>query len=98
MQVVKNPESVPLSERFLAAQYLTRELSEHMRQAFLPKLSDLRHASKVMDVKEVTDQEMVDKMKAALQAEDYAAQLFVKLFRYLDSIEQETRRLMGVND
>lgn len=95
---ISNPDSLPLAERFHVAQYLRRELSEHMRQAFLPKFSDLRHASKVLDVEEVTDQEMLDKMLASLQADEFAAQLFGKLFRYLDSIERETRSLMGVTE
>ena len=45
-----DPENFPLVERFHKAEYLARELSEHLRQAFLPKLSSLRHASKVFDV------------------------------------------------
>ncbi len=98
MQIARNPDSVPLAERFQIAQYLRRELSEHLRQAFLPKFSDLRHASKVADVSEVTDQEMFDKMTAAIQADEFAAQLFGKLFRYLDSIERETRTLLKVRD
>lgn len=96
MDIVRNPDSLPLAERFQAAQYLRRELSEHLRQAFLPKLSELRHASKIADVREVTDQEMYDRMLAALQADEFAAQLFGKLFRYLDSIERESRKLLGV--
>lgn len=98
MDIVRNPDSLPLAERFQTAQYLRRELSEHLRQAFLPKLSELRHASKIADVKEVTDQEMYDRMLAALQADEFAAQLFGKLFRYLDSIERESRKLLGVPD
>ncbi len=98
MEIARNPDTLPLAERFHVAQFLRRELSEHLRQAFLPKFSEMRHVSKILDVKDVTDQEMYDKMLAAIQADEFAAQLFGKLFRYLDSIERETRKLLGVNE
>jgi signal recognition particle GTPase len=94
----ENPEDLPLVERFHKAEYLTRELSEHLRQAFLPKLSELRHASKVMDEKEVTDQEMLDRIRALLAAEDFATNVFDKLMKYLRSIEQGTRQIIGLED
>ncbi len=98
MEVAVNPEAVPLNERFQAAQFLMRELSEHLQQAFLPKLTDLRSASKIAGVEEVTDQAMYDKMLAAMQADDFAGQLFEKLIRYLVSIERETGVMLGVRD
>lgn len=94
----ENPDNMPLVERFHKAEYLTRELSEHLRQAFLPKLSELRHASKVMDVNEVSDQEMLDRMRALLAAEDFANDVFGKLMKYLRSIEQETKHIMRLDD
>ncbi|MBL8817110.1 MAG: hypothetical protein JNL58_13865 [Planctomyces sp.] len=96
MEVAENAENLPLAERFHAADYLVRELSEHLQQAFLPKLSDLRSASKIYDVKQVTDQAMLDKMTAVLEADEFAAKLFDKLSRYLESIQKETRTIMGV--
>lgn len=93
-----NPENFPLVERFHKAEYLARELSEHLRQAFLPKLSELRHASKVADPTEVTDKTMLDKMTAVLTAEDFAADIFEKLMKYLRSIEHETKEIMGVSE
>jgi hypothetical protein len=91
-----NPDNSPLVERFHKAEHIARELSEHLRQAMLPKLHELRSASKVLDVAEVTDQEMLDRMSAVLTAEDFATGLFDKLIRYLRSIERETRSIMGV--
>lgn len=93
-----NPENIPLVERFNKAEYLARELSEHLRQAFLPKLSELRQASKVADVAEVSDQEVFDKMSAVLGAEDFASDIFEKLMKYLRSIERETKAIMGITD
>lgn len=94
----ENPENIPLVERFHKAEYLTRELSEHLRQAFLPKLSELRHASKEMDAATVTDQEMLDRIRALLAAEDFANDVFSKLIKYLRSIEQETKHIMKLDD
>lgn len=98
MEVTENAENVPLAERFHAADYLVRELTEHLQQAFLPKLSDLRSASKIYDVKQVTDQAMLDKMTAVIEADEFSAKLFEKLSKYLDSIQKETRTIMGVTD
>ena len=75
----EDPENFPLVERFHKAEHLARELSEHLRQAFLPKLSELRHASKIADATEVTDKTMLDKMTAVLSAEDFASDIFEKL-------------------
>ena len=91
-----NPDNSPLVERLHKAEHIARELSEHLRQAFLPKLHDLRSASKVFDPAEVTDQEMYDHMTAVLTAEDFASALFEKLTKYLRSIERETKEIMGI--
>lgn len=96
MDIAKDPESLPLAERFLASQMLTRELDEHLRQTFLPRLSALRHASKEPDVAAVTDQAMLDCMKNAMQADEYTSTLFDQLLRYMQSIEGETRSMLGV--
>ncbi len=93
-----SPDNFPLVERFHKAEYLARELSEHLRQAFLPKLAQLRQASKIMDAAEVTDQTMLDNMNAVFAAEDFASDIFEKLIRYLRSIEKETHEIMGLNE
>ena len=64
----ETPEAIPLIERVHKAESLARALGEHLRQAMLPKLHDLRTASKVFDANEVTDQEMLDRMTAVLAA------------------------------
>ncbi|MFN8709787.1 MAG: hypothetical protein ACK526_14455 [Planctomyces sp.] len=97
MEIAKDPETVPLAERFQAAQFLSRELEEHIRQSFLPKLSALRSASKVDDVEEVSDQEMFDRLTAVIQSDEFAARLFGRLFRYLESIARDTREVTGVD-
>lgn len=96
MQIKEDADNLPLVERFHTAEYLARELSEHLRQAFLPKLSDLRSASKVYDPEQVTDQAMFDKMSSVLQAEEFATDVFGKLSRYLESIERDLAKLYGL--
>ena len=93
-----SPDNFPLVERFHKAEYLARELSEHLRQAFLPKLAQLRQTSKIMDAAEVTDQTMLDNMNAVFAAEDFASDIFEKLIRYLRSIEKDTHEIMGLNE
>lgn len=98
MDVSRDPGTLPLAERFLICQMLVRELNEHMRQTFLPRLSALRHASKEPDVDVVTDQEMLDRMTTAVQADEYTQRLFDYLMRCLQSIEIETRSMLGTVD
>lgn len=93
-----NPENFPLVERFHKAEHLARELSEHLRQAFLPRLSHLRQASKITDAAQVTDQTMLDSMNAVFEAEDFASDIFEKLIRYLKSIEKDTKDIMGIHE
>jgi hypothetical protein len=94
----ESPDHFPLVERFHKAEHLARELSEHLQQSFLPKLSELRHASKVYDPAAVSDQEMLDRMTALMSSEDFANGVFDKLLKYLRSIEAETRKIMGVKE
>ncbi len=98
MADVENPDDLPLVERFKKAEYLARELSEHMRQAYLPKLAELRSASIEFDVEVVSDQQMLDRMLAVLEAEDFAADVYAKLRTYLVSIRTEMTPLLFAED
>jgi len=98
MQIKEDADNLPLVERFHTAEYLARELSEHLRQAFLPRLSELRSASKIYDPEAVTDQAMLDKMLGVLKAEEFANDVFAKLSRYLESIERDLGRLHGLSE
>ncbi|MEZ6063827.1 MAG: hypothetical protein R3C19_26055 [Planctomycetaceae bacterium] len=94
----EKPEDFPLVERFKKAEYLARALSEHMRQAYLPKLLELRAASKEFDAEVVSDQQMLDRMLAVLEAEDFAGDVYAKLRAYLVSIQTEMSPLLFVED
>ena len=62
-----------------------------MRQAYLPKVSDLRAASKSYDPDEVSDQQMMDKMQAVLDAEDFARKVYDQLDSFLNSIADDMK-------
>ncbi|GDX90893.1 MAG: hypothetical protein ACK5TG_07380 [Planctomyces sp.] len=91
----EQPQNVPLVERFHRAEHLARELSEHLQQSLLPRISALRHAAKVHDAAQVSDQEMHDHMSAFTESEAFASGIHEKLRAYLLSIEQETRRILN---
>ena len=94
----ENPDNLPLAERVNKADFLARELSEHLKQAYLPKLSQLRSSSKRLDPEEVSDQTMFDQMSAVVSAEEFASNLCMRLMKYLQSIQKDARRVLGVDN
>lgn len=81
--------NLPLGERIKKADYLIRELSEHLRQAYIPRLTELRNASKQYDPDAVSDQRILDHTLAVLDAEEFTEDLYVRLREYMDSIRDE---------
>jgi len=94
---LEDPDKLPLIERINKAEHLARELCEHLQQAFLPKLADLRSLSKKLDPDEVSDQTMYDNMAAVVKAETYSDDLFMKLSLYLQSIRKDAGEALGIN-
>ena len=87
-------DKLTLTERLKKSRYLARELSEHLTQAYLPKLGNLKLATKELDEKKVTDQQVFDCLKAVLQAEEFTDALQSKLKKYLDSVRAEMTDLL----
>lgn len=85
---------LPLVERLKKADSLTRELSEHLRQAYLPRVGDLRKASKHFDPKEVSDQRILDHTLQVLEAEDFTHELYGRLMICLASIRDEMETVL----
>ena len=83
---------MPLSERLKKAEYYARELSEHLRQSYLPKLGDLRSSSKVFDETVVSDQQMLDRIQGVLQADEFAVDVYQKLNGHLEIIRDEMQQ------
>ena len=78
-----------LQERLQKADYLNRELSEHLQQAYLPKLAALRSVAKIYDPAEVSDNQILEHTLAVIEAEEFTEELYVKLRKCLDSISKE---------
>jgi hypothetical protein len=91
-------QHLPLSERLRKAEYYARELSEHLRQSYLPKLGDLRAASKVFDENEVSDQQMLDRIQNVLQADDFASDVYRKLNVHLEIVRDEMQHIVSGED
>lgn len=87
-------ENMTLQERLKKADYLTRELSEHLRQGYLPKLAALRSAAKIYDPKDVSDNQILDLTLAVLEAEEFTDNLHQKLRAYLSSITEEMQGML----
>ena len=91
-------EHLPLSERLRKAEYYARELSEHLRQTYLPTLGLLRVASKVFDENEVSDQQMYDRIQNVLQADEFAGDVYRKLNAHLAIIREEMQEIVSGRD
>lgn len=87
-------DQLSLKDRLKKAQYLARELSEHLTQSYLPKLGDLRLVTREFDPKEVSDQRIFDSATGVLEAEDFTDALYGKLNRYLESIRLEMKPML----
>ena len=92
----ENPDNLPLVERITKAEHFARELCEHLQLAFLPKLADLRSSSKRLDPEVVSDQTMFDQMSAVVTAERFASGIYVRLLRYLESIQKDASGVLGI--
>ena len=83
-----------LVERLKKADYVSRELSEHLRQASLPKLTGLIRACREYDVTAVSDQQILDRIHAVFEADEFADKLFVQLRALLDSIREDVEPML----
>ncbi|MDA1231705.1 MAG: hypothetical protein O2856_13105 [Planctomycetota bacterium] len=94
---IDDPDNLPLVDRINKAEHFARELCEHLQQAFLPKLVSLRSSSKKMNPDEVSDQTMFDQMSAVVNAEKFASEIYLKLTRYLESIQKDAHEVLGIS-
>lgn len=96
MSELSRLEDMTLQERLQKADYLNRELSEHLQQAYLPKLAALRSVAKIYDPAEVSDNQILEHTLAVIEAEDFTEKLYVKLRECLDSISKEMGPMLFV--
>ena len=97
-QLMADLQHMPLSERLSKVEYYARELSEHLRQSYLPKLGDLRSASKIFDENEVSDQQMLDRIQNVLQADEFAGDVYRKLNAHLEIVRDEMEHVVSGED
>ena len=95
---IQDPNNLPLVERINKAEHFARELCEHLQQAFLPKLLELRSSSKKLDSEVVSDQTMFDQMSSVVTGEQFASDIYARLIKYLESIQKDADGVLGIAD
>lgn len=92
---------LPLRERLTIAERLTRELSEHLEQGFLPKIETLRKVTRQKEAvsAETTDKTVRDTVATVHKSEQFTAELYDKLKECLNSIAEEVGAMVhGTED
>ncbi len=91
------PESLTLREKFIEAEKLTRELSDHLERGFIPKAHKMRQMARRAnqpdhqdEVRDVTIRSSVDQL---LQNEDYARQLCERARGLLAAISKDVTEI-----
>lgn len=97
MSTFERLDNMSLVDRLKLANYLTRELSEHLKQAYQPSAAELRRASRHKDVEDVSDQEVLDRTLSMLEAEDFASDLYSKLNECLASIRTDMKEILYID-
>jgi len=88
---------LPLRERLTIAERLTRELSEHVDQGFLPKIETLRKVTRQKEsvASEVTDKTVRDTAANVRKSEEFTAELCAKIQDCVDSIVTEVDAMVN---
>ena len=88
-----------LREKFKAAEKLSRELTEHLEQGFIPKVHELMRLVEPLrtggfagDVQDVT---VRNHSSAALESENYTDQLCQKLEELCSGIQRDVSRIVS---
>jgi len=86
-----------LQEIFATAEHTIRDLSEHLDQSLIPKVSELQRLVRA-DTREerdqVADATVRSHSASLISSDDYTQQLLSRFEQYLDVIEQRTRALV----
>ncbi|MFK7820705.1 MAG: hypothetical protein AB8G99_18450 [Planctomycetaceae bacterium] len=86
--------SLPLREKFTAAERLTRELIEHLDQGFLPRIKALRRVCRKDESSGVTDKSVRHECQQLFKSEDFSDQLISELSELFDSIDTELQTMV----
>ena len=88
-----------LREKFIGAERLTRELTEHLEQGFIPKVHELirlvqplRTGAFPSDVQDLT---VRNHSAAVLESENYTDQLWEKLEAHCQGVQSDVGRIVS---
>ncbi len=93
-------EHLPLRELLTDADRLTRDLIDHMKRGFIPKVKQLNDFVKVdfyaNDEKRIHDVTVRNQSSQLLDSEDFSKQLSDKLNRYVTAIDAAVEKIIEI--
>ena len=96
--VERSIQSLTLREQLVEAQRLTRELSEHLDQAFIPKCLELTRLVRPIngeppDVRALEDVTVRTQAARILETETFTEKVFAELSEYCKAIESGVNKI-----
>lgn len=92
-------DQLTLRDMFSNAEWLIRDLSEHLKQSFHPKsraLGELVRSFRIPDERNaIADTAVRTHVAALLGSDDYSQTLIQKLDNYLKAIEERSQEALG---
>lgn len=89
-------EQLTLRGLFGNAEWLVRELNEHLEQSFLPRIRAVEQVvqshAKPAERAEIPDSTVRSRMAAMLGSDDYSQKLFSQLENHLTAIDERSRQ------
>jgi len=87
-----------LHELLTGAEHLARELAEHLQQAFLPQVQQLRHMAGGIDepaeeTSAVSDTTIRQQVSQILKTDEFSQAQFQRLERYFQVIQKRTETI-----
>ncbi|MBW3538777.1 MAG: hypothetical protein KY476_00755 [Planctomycetes bacterium] len=93
-----SPAALTLSDRFIHAERMTRELIDHLERGFLPRTRELRKLVNLADpdyeFDEVEDITVRNDAGKLLESDIFTANLHEKLAAYLQSIDDSVKHIL----
>ena len=95
-------KQLPLRDLFIEAERVSRELSDHLDQGFLPKSHYLRQITRLSSLSPndsfVQDVTIRHHTAQVLDSEQFTRNLYEKLARYLEAIDTSVLRILSERD
>ena len=92
-------QNLTLRNKLNESERLTRELIHHIEHGFIPKVHTLRrtarHGNDPREQDQITDKTIRSTVEKTLQSDDFTQQLSSSLLQYLESIDDDLRRVIG---